>query len=234
MATAGDQINRALRMLGVLAEGETPSAETSADALVALNQMLDSWDTESLSVYTTQDQQFTWTAGSRVLTIGPSGDIVAERPVLVDDATYFVYNGISYSLDQVSQQQYDSIALKTSASTIPSVMYVAPDYPNISIYLYPVPSTALAFHLVSATLLSQPASLTTDLAFPPGYLRAFAANLACEIAPEFGIEPPASVKRMAMTSKRNLKRVNQPDDVMYMPSFLINTFPRGNIYTGWQ
>ena len=51
--TASDQINRALRLLGVLAEGETPSAETSQDALIALNQMIDSWSTERLSVYST-------------------------------------------------------------------------------------------------------------------------------------------------------------------------------------
>ncbi len=40
--TAGDQINRALRLLGILAEGETPSASMSQDALVALNQMIES------------------------------------------------------------------------------------------------------------------------------------------------------------------------------------------------
>ncbi|MEY2916064.1 MAG: hypothetical protein RL454_993, partial [Actinomycetota bacterium] len=46
--TAGDQINGALRLLGVLAEGETPSSATSQDALNAMNQMLDSWNTERL------------------------------------------------------------------------------------------------------------------------------------------------------------------------------------------
>jgi len=46
MTTANDQINGALRVLGVLAEGETPSAATSQDALMALNQMIDSWNTE--------------------------------------------------------------------------------------------------------------------------------------------------------------------------------------------
>ena len=34
--TAGDQINGALRLIGQLAEGETPSPETSADSLMAL------------------------------------------------------------------------------------------------------------------------------------------------------------------------------------------------------
>ena len=58
MATysAADQINRALRLLGVLAEGETPAASVSEDALMALNQMIDSWNTERLSVFCTIDQ----------------------------------------------------------------------------------------------------------------------------------------------------------------------------------
>jgi len=61
--TAGDQINRALRLLGVLAEGETTSASVSEDSLMALNQMIDSWNTERLSFFNTQDQIFTWPAG---------------------------------------------------------------------------------------------------------------------------------------------------------------------------
>ena len=87
--TAGDQINRALRLLGILAEGETPSAETSQDALVALNQMLDSWSTEKLMIYNTIDQVFTWPAGEIKRTLGPSGDFVGLRPVAIDDSTYF-------------------------------------------------------------------------------------------------------------------------------------------------
>jgi hypothetical protein len=63
METAGDIINGSLRLLGVLAEGEVPSAETSQDALRAMNQMIDSWNTERLSVFSTQDQVFTWPSG---------------------------------------------------------------------------------------------------------------------------------------------------------------------------
>jgi hypothetical protein len=90
MTTAGDQINGALRLLGVLAEGETPSAATSQDALNALNQMIDSWGTEKLSTFTTQEQVFNWLPGLISQTLGPSGDFVGDRPVLMDDATYFV------------------------------------------------------------------------------------------------------------------------------------------------
>ena len=59
MASAGEIINGSLRLIGALAEGEVPSAETSADALMTMNQMIDSWNTERLMIYNTIDQQFT-------------------------------------------------------------------------------------------------------------------------------------------------------------------------------
>ena len=61
-------------------------------------------------------------------------------------------------------------------------------------------------------------------------MRAFTYNLAMEIAPEFGVEPSPQVQRIAMTSKRNLKRINNPDDVMSLPYPLIARQQRSNIY----
>lgn len=80
--------------------------------------------------------------------------------------------------------------------------------------------------------LSEPATLDTTLAFPPGYLRAFRYNLAMELAPEFGVEPSPQVQRIAMTSKRNLKRINNPDDIMSMPYSVIARRNRYNIFAG--
>jgi hypothetical protein len=99
-------------------------------------------------------------------------------------------------------------------------------------YVYPVPLRDLEWHFVSVEVLTQPASLSTALTFPPGYLRAFVYNLAMEFAPEFGVEPSPQVKRIAMTSKRNLKRINNPDDLMSMPYSLIATRQKYNIFAG--
>ena len=232
--TAGDQITRALRLLGVLAEGETPSAATSQDALVALNQMTDSWNTERLSVFSTQDQIFTWPAGVLTQTLGPTGDFIGLRPVLLDDATYFRDPGtnVSFGIKFINQQQYNGIAVKTVSSTYPQVMWINMEYPNVSMTVYPRPFRDLEWHFVSVQELSQPATLATNLLFPPGYLRAFTYNLAMEIAPEFGVEPSPQVQRIAMTSKRNLKRINNPDDVMSMPYALVATRQRFNVYAG--
>jgi hypothetical protein len=230
--TAGEQINRALRLLGVLAEGETTSAATSQDALVAMNQMIDSWNTERLSVFTTEDQVFTWPSGFISRTLGPTGDFVGNRPVLVDDATYFKAGTVSYGIKIINQQQYNGIAVKTVTSTYPQVLYVNMGFPDITLTVYPKPTQDLEWHIVSVQELDQPATLATVLAYPPGYLRAFTYNLAMEIAPEFGVEPSPQVQRIAMTSKRNLKRINNPDDVMAMPYSLITNRQRYNIYAG--
>jgi len=241
MTTAADQINGALRLLGVLAEGETPSAETSQDALSALNQMIESWSIERLSVFSTIDQVVEWQPNALSATLGPSGTLTPVdplvslvRPVNVDDATYFVdpSTGISYGIKIINQQQYDGIAVKTVTSTYPQVMFINMTYPDIEIYVYPKPTRLLHFHMISAEVLTQPANLATTLAFPPGYLRAFRYNLACELAPEFGVEPSRQVQRIAMSAKRNLKRINSPEDVMSIPYSIVGTRQRFSVYAG--
>ena len=232
--TAGDQINRSLRLLGVLAEGETPSASVSQDALMALNQMIDSWNTERLSTFVTQDQIFTWPAGEITRTLGPSGDFTGLRPILMDDATYYRDPGtnVSFGIKFINQQQYDGIAVKTVTSTYPQVCWVNMGFPDITLTIYPKPTRDLEWHFVSVQELDRPANLTTVMYYPPGYLRAFTYNLAMEFAPEFGVEPSPQVTRIAMTSKRDLKRINNPDDVMSMPYAIVASRQRFNIYSG--
>ena len=99
-------------------------------------------------------------------------------------------------------------------------------------YVFPVPIKALEWHFISVTELAQPALLATELVFPPGYKRAFKFNLACEIAAEFGIEPSPTVQRIASSSKRTIKRQNNPLDIMSIPYAITGTRQRFNIYAG--
>jgi hypothetical protein len=234
MATAFDQIKASLRLIGQLAEGEEPSPQAAQDALSAMNQMIDSWNTERLAVFCTEDQVFNWPPGQITRTLGPTGNFVGNRPVLIDDATYFrdASTNVSYGIKLINQQQYNGIAVKTVTSTYPQVMFVNNTFPDITMTIYPQPTRVLEWHFVSVQELTKPATLNTVLSFPPGYLRAFKYNLAMEIANEFGVEPMPQVQRIAMTSKRNLKRINNPDDVMSMPYSLVATRQRFNIYAG--
>lgn len=233
MATAQVLINGALRAIGQLEQGQEPDAEASADALLAMNQMIDSWSTERLSVYSMQDQTFTWPANTISRTVGPTGNFVGTRPVLVDDSTFFKANNLRYNLALLNVDQYNGIALPTVTSTLPQALYVNMTMPDATMYIYPVPTQAIELHLMSVQELTQPATLATELVVPPGYLKAFRFNLAVEVATEFGIEPPQQVKRQAEISKRNIKRINNPNDLMTMPYSLVgrrkNNF---NVFSG--
>jgi hypothetical protein len=261
--TTRDLINDAHRLLNLTASGNVLPEVNYQDNLRALNQMIDSWNTERLAVFATQDQVITWPSGAISGTLGPSGSLgyityailqqngsyilvdeaggflatdsgPTERPILVDDSSYFFdpQTKISYGIKLINQQQYNGIAVKTVTSTYPQVMWVNMTYPDIVLTVYPVPMRTLHFHIVSVSPLTQPALLSTPLTFPPGYLRAFRYNLACELAPEFGLEPSAQVQRIAMYSKRNLKRINNPDDLMALPYSIVGTRQRFNIYAG--
>jgi hypothetical protein len=232
MTTAAEIIDGSLRLLGVLAEGETPSAAVMQDSIMAINQMIQSWDTERLSVFSTQDQVFTWPANVISRTLGPTGDFVGNRPIEVDDATYFKdpSSGLSFGVKLINQQQYDGIAFKTVTSTYPQVLWVNNTFPDIEMTVYPVPIKALEWHIISVETLNEVTNVATDMYFPPGYLRAFRYNLACELAPEFGVEPSPQVQRIAMSSKRNIKRINFPGDLMAIPYPIVATRQRYNIY----
>ena len=235
MTTAAELIDGSLRLIGQLAEEETPSAATAQDALRAMNQMIDSWSTERLSVYNTQDQVFSWLAGLPTRTLGPTGDFVGNRPVMLDDSTYFrdASTNVSFGVQFINQQQYDGIAVKTVTSTYPQVMWINMEYPNITMTIFPVPTRVLEWHFINVEELTQPANLATNILLPPGYVRAFRYNLAMEFANEFGVEPMPQTARIAMTSKRNLKRINNPDDLMAMPYALVNwRNQRFNIFAG--
>lgn len=232
MATVQESIENALRLIGQLAEGETPSDDTLADSMNAFNDMLDSWSTERLAVFSTQDQVFTWPTNTISRTLGPSGDFVGNRPLQVDDSTYFVVNNLSYDIQLINQLQYDGIALKAATSTYPQYMFINYSMPDIEMKIYPVPTTALEMHIISVEELAQATSLSQTLVIPPGYRRAFRFNLGVELASEFGIDAPARVINIANTSKKNIKRINNPLDQMAMPYGMIARNDRFNIFTG--
>ena len=232
MATAADLIRGSLRLIGQLAEGETPSNETYADSLEALNQMLDAWSTESIVVWAQQDQTFTWPANTATRTLGATGNFVGTRPISISDATYFTVGDQSYPIVQINQEHYNSIGDKTTTGSYPIWMLASMTVPDVTLTVYPVPAESVSMHIVSMQELDQPATLVTSLVIPPGYLRAFRFNLACELAAEFGKEPPQWVVKTATESKAAIERINAPMDILQFPRTLLGCSGGYDIYSG--
>src|SRR4029450_749740 len=84
--TAGRLIYDAYRALRVLRPGQLTSPEGMDDALGVLNDLVDSWNTESLMIPSLRRDVYPLTAGVGSYTLGPGGTLGGERPQRVGRA----------------------------------------------------------------------------------------------------------------------------------------------------
>lgn len=232
MATSQTLIDRAMRLIGAIASGESPTPQESADALVALNAMISSWQTEKLYVYAFVDTAFTLIPTDSSYTVGPAGNFnLTPRPSKIE-SVYVRANNIDYPVEMIDVDKWNSIPDKTTTSDIPIYAYYEPSLATGTLQLWPVPNTAYSLRIVTWTTLAELAALSTTVTLPQGYERALAYNLAIEIAPEYEKEASPSVQGIAMESKASIKRANNRPMLMSSElGYLING-QRSNIFSG--
>jgi len=78
MAVPFDIISRALKDIGALEAGESPTPEAAADAFDMLNDMIDQWSNEDMMVFYKTEIVFPIVPGQTQYTIGPTGNINAS------------------------------------------------------------------------------------------------------------------------------------------------------------
>lgn len=217
MTTALDIVKRSMRLLGVYSIGETPSADEVADSLRALNAMLDSMANENLFVFAKTLDVVPLVANDGVYTVGPTGDVITSRPVEVSSASYIDYLGVSYPLRVDTLNDFNSIPVKALIAGIPQELYVLPNYPNITLNLWPVPSQTMTLNLWSNKLIQSFANATDVLTLPPGYERMLGYCLAEEMAPEFDVVVSADIKQKAAHARKVIKRTNTEVPRLSMP-----------------
>lgn len=70
-----DIVSRALKDIGALEAGETPSSDAAQDAFDMLNDLIDSWSNESMTVFYKTEIVFPVVQNQIQYTIGPNGNI---------------------------------------------------------------------------------------------------------------------------------------------------------------
>ena len=78
MTTPSDIISRALKDIGALEAGETPTADAAKDAFDMLNDLIDQWSNEDMMVFYKTEIIFPIVAGQTQYTIGPNGQVGAN------------------------------------------------------------------------------------------------------------------------------------------------------------
>lgn len=232
MATASDLITRALRRCRALGRDEVPTAEDSADGLIALNNLLDLWWNERLTVFHITQENFTLTPGQASYTIGTGGNFNTTRPVKITDGCFVRYNSQDFPVATLQDRvPYDNIIQKT-LSGMPQVLFYDAAMPTGTVYFWPVPDQAYQVYLNSLGRLQSLAGLTTQVSLPPGYDTLLVDGLAIDRAPEYGIEAPGAVLRSFARAMRVLKRVNAPSLTAGFDSALLPKFGVFDISTG--
>lgn len=229
--TALDIIKRAMRIIGAIGQNEVPTSSEADDGLLALNDMLDSWDTDRTYVFSILEENFPLVAGTPDYTIGIGGDFNTTRPTDIDNV-FVRLNSVDYPLKEIDSADYNSIPTKLNNGGIPEYFFYNPSFPLGEIKLWGVPASNLTIYINTWQKLQQFANLTTDYTFPPGYNRALAYGLAVEMAPEFGMTLTPEAIGIATLSQANIRNRNLPAPVMKTEVGLISDL-NYNFYSDW-
>jgi len=206
MATGQTLVDRAGRLLGLVSSGASLTAAESADALIAVNSMLDSWRNDRLMCYALQDEPLTLVATDSSYTVGSGGQLNTTRPVAIEGC-YCRAGDIDYPVRVISFEEWNAIVDKTASSDIPEVVYYEPTMATGTLQVWPVPTTANVLHVTTRVPLTA-LVLGTTVSLPPGWEEAIATNGAIAIAAEFQAEPSQAVIKMAQDSLKGIKRIN--------------------------
>lgn len=216
MATAADIIRDALKLLGVLAAGESLPSADQEDGLNALNRMLGTWANERLLVHGTRRTEYTLTPSLSPHTIGTTGTFATTRPLRIDGASVIpVGSDSEQRVSILTDAQYRAIPDKTLTDALPHKLWVEQTFPNAKLWLYPVPTSAgrLVLHTwsrISAFTASDSVSL------PDGYEDALIHALALRIAPGYGVEPSGTLRENAAAVLAAIQRTNAPEVIAEM------------------
>ena len=206
MTTSSDLIRRALKLAGVIATEDPVPADQAEDALVVLNEMLQTWASQPLLVMPWTQVSKALTAGQQTYTIGVGGAINTPRPTKLYHA-HVNYGGIDYTLSVGALEEYEENSLK-AVGGVPASIYIRPGYPLSTVILYPYPSDSSMTLVLDTVAPPVDLALSTTLPYPSNWLRAIRYNLALELCAEYGADPSAVIVKIAKDSLHTLMTAN--------------------------
>ena len=86
MATLRELLTGTLRLLNVVQDGETPSANDLELARDAMNVMIDNWTADKLYIYKSRPFEFPITPGKSTYTLGQYAEWDVPRPMNIEMA----------------------------------------------------------------------------------------------------------------------------------------------------
>lgn len=184
-------ITGALRKLGVLASGGSPSTAQTSDAADALNAIVKALEAEGMPLWAIQSTNFTVSNGTSTYTIGPSKTInTTSAPLKIVQALRTVLNTANVPMNVYNR--YDFNNLPDTSTGTPVNLYYQPQITagvaSGTIELWPIPNDSTTVITIDYQRPFQNMDAdANNFDFPAYWIQALIYTLAWVLAPEYGI-----------------------------------------------
>lgn len=189
--TRDQLITGALRMIGVIAQGETPSSTQVSEAAEALNMMVKAYEADGMPLWGLTEYAVPMTAGVNSYNIGIGKTINIPKPLKVIQAwNRDTSSNVDIPMRILTRQEYNILGNKATTGN-PIQIYYEPLLDYGVLHLFPTPASADVSNHRIYIVYQRPfqdfvnTGDTPD--FPQEWLEALKYGLAARLAPEYGV-----------------------------------------------
>ncbi len=217
--TRDEIITGALRILGVIGEGQSATAQQISDSAEALNYLIKAWENQGVPIWAIKFTDITLLDGVADYNLGIGQSINIPKPLKIYQAFRRTTNNVDVPMTILSQQQYNMLGNKTASGAPIQLYYNSQrDYGVLS--LYPVPTSAVLTDVVRIYYqrpLEDFDASTDNADIPQEMLRALKFDLANELAFEYGVSATDrdTLERRAERYKQEAFAFNVEDTSYY-------------------
>lgn len=166
--------------------GETPTANQTTEAAIALNGLVKAWQADGMPLWALTEKTLPLVSGQIKYTVSN------PKPLKVLQAwNHNTTSNVDIPMRIISKQEYNVLGNKTSAGN-PIQVYYDPRRDSGDFYLFPVPTSveqsANVIHYV-CQIPYEDFNVSTDAPdFPQEWYDAITYGLATRLAPEYGLD----------------------------------------------
>lgn len=189
-----DIIGYALRKIGRLGAGASPTTEDNTNCLLSLNMIIKALNAQGYQIFTYKQASYLLPASTASVTIGPTGTIVAPRPIRIPQAWIRDSNGIDQPLAPMSRSDFNNLSNKTSTRKPVNFYYDAQvvsgsTWNNLgTVYLWPLPDVATyTMYLSYQAPIQDAGATTTQFELPQEWFLPLGWLLAAEIGHDYSV-----------------------------------------------
>jgi len=200
-------ITRALRIVGAIGQGETPSADAITEAAEVLNDLIKEWEADGMQLWCVKEYTLTPVAGTSQYIVGVGYTLNQVAPTKLLQAWSRSSTNLDTPILLITRHEYNMLGSKTTQGQPSQLWYNPPgeisateNFGTLTLYVTPDTNYATNFtmHFTGVRPIQDFDSASDVMDFPQYWSNAVVWGLADQLSYEYG----AGLSERAMISKK--------------------------------